>query len=143
MVYRKLTRTDGWKARLAAELDAQRLRPFQWGDNDCVLGMARRVVMALTEQDPTPEGFSPRYRSERGALKALKEMGFKDLREALSSFFDEIHPDQADAGDLALIEDGGIIGQAVGVFEGGTILVLTQDGHGRIDRGRAFTAFKV
>lgn len=143
MVQRKLTRLDNWRSRLAAELDMQRTIPFQWGKNDCVLGLARRVVIALTGKDLVPHSFAPRYRSERGAIKALKDLGFTDLQAAVGSFLPAVHPDKADIGDLALVPSEGLLGNALGVFEEGTILVLTESGHGRVPREEAILAFKV
>lgn len=138
----KLKRLPDWQARLANEMDRQRLSPFSWGVNDCAIGLARGVCMALTGQELIGD-WRGSYKTERGALRKLREAGFADLGEAVSSYLPEVPPAMADVGDLALIATDSGLGGALGVFDMSGLVVLTKEGHGRVARASALRAFKI
>lgn len=136
----ELTRLPDWRARLQAEIEAQRHAPFAWGARDCALGLAGGVVQALTGVD-LRRGWRGKYKTARGAMKALRAAGFESLGDAVASMLPEIHPSQAHVGDLALVNEGEI--GALAVFNGGVLVVLTVDGLGVRERSAAVRAFKV
>lgn len=138
----RLVRLPDWQARLASEMDAQRLRVFEWGKQDCVLGLASGAVRALTGEDLALP-WRGRYRSPRGALRLLRESGFATLGEGLAAHLPEVHPDMADVGDLALMDADGPLQAALAVFDLSGLIVLTEAGHGRLPRERALRAFKI
>lgn len=138
----RVSRLPDWRSRLALELDRQRATAFAWGRQDCVLGLAAGAVKAMTGED-LAHAWRGQYRSERGALRALRAAGHKSLGAALAALLPEIHPDQADLGDIALIASDGALGEALAVFDASGLIALTERGHGRIPRERALRAFKI
>lgn len=138
----RLTRLPNWRARFAAEMDRQRSASFTWGKSDCVLGLAGGAVMALTGADLTLD-WRGLYRSERGALRVLQTAGFASLGDALAAYLPEVHPDYADIGDLAVVGADGPLKAALGVFDAGGLIVMTNAGHGWLARERAYRAFKI
>lgn len=138
----RLTRLPDWRARFAAEMDRQRKMAFDWGRHDCVLGLAGGAVRALTGVDLTLDWVG-RYRTARGAARAMHHAGFNDLSEALAAHLPQIHPDMADIGDLALVEAEKPLGFALAVFDISGLIVMTPDGHGRQPRENARHAFKI
>lgn len=142
MVHREVGRLTDWRSRLAAEMDRQRNTPFVWGKNDCVYGMARGVVIALTGEDPLAL-WAASYKSEAGARRALKDMGFTSLEEALAAYLPKTHPDRADIGDLALVPTIGPLRYGVGVIDVSAVIVMTPTGHGFVPRDQIVAAFSV
>ncbi|RRH71989.1 DUF6950 family protein [Falsigemmobacter faecalis] len=138
----RLTRRSDWRGRLSAELDRQRRAPFAWGRQDCALGLASGAVLALTGED-LAAAWRGQYRSERGALRALRAAGHESLGAALAARLPEISPDEADLGDIALVASEGAIGEALALFDSAGLIALTEHGQGRIPRERALRAFKI
>lgn len=138
----RLIRLPDWRARFAAAMDHQRLTAFTWGQQDCVLGLAAGAVLALTGTDLTA-GWRGRYRSERGARRVLQNAGFASLSDAIVAHLPEVHPDMADIGDLAVVAAEGPLGMAVAIFDTSGLIVMTEQGHGRLPRECARRAFKI
>lgn len=138
----RLTRLPDWRARFAAEIDRQRGISFSWGKQDCVLGLAGGVVRALSGEDMTLP-WRGRYRSARGARRALRESGFASLGDAIAAHLPEVHPDFADIGDLAMIDAEGPLQAALAIFDLSGLIVLTEAGHGHLPREAARRAFKI
>lgn len=137
-----LKRRDDWHARLSAEMDRQRRLPGDWGRHDCALGLAAGVIEALTGTD-LARGYRGRYRTPSGAQKILTEAGAADLRAFVAQMLPEIHPSQANVGDIGLIAEEGPLGQALCMIDVSTLVVMTPDGHGHRPRSQLLTAFKV
>lgn len=62
-------RTTDWRSRLAAHIEANRLRPFEWGQHDCALwaASAHEVVWGVDVGEP----YRGTYSTPAGALKAM------------------------------------------------------------------------
>lgn len=137
-----MRRKAGWRSRFAAEMDRQRRNPFEWGKHDCAIGLACGAIKAITGED-LRSGWET-YSTPEGALRALKKAGFATLPDLVSSILPEHeHPSRAVIGDIGVIETDGPIGTSLCVFDGGTVIILTEDGQGRRPRDAAIRAFKV
>ena len=138
-----LTRLPEWRARFAAEMDRQRRDHFAWGTQDCALGLAAGAVEAITGAD-LRVGWRSKYKTPRGALKAIRAKGFEGLPDLVASLLPEIPPAFADVGDIGLIEaEDGALGHALCVVDASGLIVLTEAGHGRRPREDMIRAFKV
>lgn len=137
-----MTRLDDWRARLAAEMDRQRRDPFVWGKHDCAIGFAAGIVLALTGEDLAAP-YRGRYRTAKGAQKLLAEAGADTLGDFISQHFHEVHPSQARVGDLGVVPSDGPINEAICMFDASGVVVMTEQGHGRLPRDAAFRAFRV
>lgn len=137
----ELKRLPGWRGRLFAEMEARRHAGFVWGESDCAVGLASSAVHAITGVDLAAE-WRGQYSTAAGALRALREAGHETLAEAAASLLPEIHPSAANIGDVAVVPSDGEIG-AFGVFDTGTIVVMTLNGIDRLPRAAAIRAFKV
>lgn len=65
-------RFPDWPARLQALLAQRAVHPFAWGQHDCCLFVCD-AIQAITGHDPAV-GLRT-YRTERGALRVLKQHG--------------------------------------------------------------------
>lgn len=139
---KQLKRRDDWKARFAAEIDSTRHNKFEWGGFDCFLGLICGSVKAITGKDigHTVRG---RYHSEREGIEMLKGDGFKSLSAFMASVLPEIHPSQADVGDVGVVVAPGDLGEALCVIDSSSVIVLTEEGHGRRPRSDVIRAYKV
>ena len=117
-------------------------QPFKWGKHDCVRGFATRIVLALTG-DVLENVAVGEYKTQIGALRAIRRAGYEDLPELFSSFLPPIHPAMAMVGDLGLIKTESSIGYAVCVFDTSAIAVLTETGYGWRAREDAIQAYRV
>ncbi|SOC22009.1 DUF6950 family protein [Rhodobacter maris] len=135
-----VTRRADWRARLHAEIEAHRREGFAWGRRDCALGLAAGAVLAMTGED-LAAAWRGRYRSASGAARVLRAAGFDSLGDAVAAVLPEIHPSQAHVGDIAFLDEGEI--GALGIVNGGTLIVLGLDGIGPRERAAAVRAFKV
>ncbi|SNT76707.1 DUF6950 family protein [Paracoccus seriniphilus] len=137
-----LRRLDDWRARLSAELDAQRRVPFTWGSHDCAVGFACRVVEAITGEDLAAP-YRGQYDSPLGALRILRESGALTLGDFVAMHLPEINPAFARLGDLCLVPSTGPIGQGLGMVDATSLIVMTESGHGRLPRAAMIRAFRV
>jgi hypothetical protein len=89
-----------WSARFHQWLDQAAREPMEWGRTDCAL-TAAAAVEALTGKHPAP-GLVGSYKTERGALGALKRLGGLDT--LATKFLGEPLPTWklAQRGDLVL-----------------------------------------
>ena len=129
-------RLPDWRPRLVAYIEEVRARPFAYGSHDCALFVAGAVA-AMTGFDPAA-GFRGRYES---LTSGLKLMTGADHVQLVRSLFDAVPPAFAQVGDIAVIGEVGI--PALGLFEGEMILVLRDEGLGRLPRAAATKAFRV
>jgi hypothetical protein len=122
---RRRRRSD-WPERLADAVRAARSRPFVWGRHDCAL-FAFDCVLAMTGEDHLA-AFRGRYRSAKGAVRALKRIGgVKTLEELVAGILGA--PGQAQTaqrGDLVLLDTE--IGPALGVCLGARCAFAGPDG---------------
>ena len=112
-------------------------KPFRWGVADCVV-LARHDLHQLKIRTPMLKGVT--WRSELGAVKALKKSGFADLIEAVDALgFARIPPAGAWAGDLVAVPcEEGPWGAALTVAMGDGSLIGFQGGVGDFLRPAAF-----
>lgn len=73
-------------------------RVFEWGTADC-LALAAHCLRGLGHPKPTKGVL--RYRTERGAIRAMLKSGFRSLVEAVDAYgLTRIPPAMAVAGDI-------------------------------------------
>lgn len=137
-----MKRLDDWRVRLSAELDAQRRAPFAWGSHDCAIGFACRVVEAITGED-LGAPYRGKYDSPLGALRVLRDSGALTLGDFVAMHLPEIRPAFANIGDICVVPATGPIGQALGMVDFSSLVVLTEQGQGRRARGDMIRAFRV
>ncbi|MDS9468597.1 hypothetical protein RGQ15_13590 [Paracoccus sp. MBLB3053] len=138
-----LSRLPNWRARLAAEMDRQRRDPFAWGSHDCALGLAAGAIEAITGNDMAAE-WRGRYTTPLGALRVLRKAGHASFTDFVAAHLPEHdHPDQADIGDIGLVESDGPVGVALCIVDASGVIVMTETGHGRRPRSDMTRAFKV
>ena len=112
-----MTRYPDWRVRLNDYLEA-----FQPSEEvNCAL-FAAGAVVAMTGQDPLRDlgHGSPDEIHER-----IKQKGFATPRDQLKALFEEVHPNLAMIGDIALMKGRTT---TLGVVIGADIKVLRPDG---------------
>jgi hypothetical protein len=110
-----LIRREDWPERLLAYVEAQRDKPFAWGENDCALFTADGIL-AMTDVDLAAE-VRGRYTTAIGAFKILRTSGVEDLTEWLTRALGEpILPALARRGDVVMSE--GVTGPVLGLVLG-------------------------
>jgi hypothetical protein len=105
-------RFEDWPRRLDDYLREHERRPFAWGSHDCCT-FAACCVEALTGENPMRRY---RYRTERGALRALARDGGLERAVAVALAGREIPPLTAQRGDVVLFTYQGqpVVGVCVG-----------------------------
>lgn len=126
-----------WRLRLRAYL-AEADRPFEWGTHDCG-AFAGGAVAAMTGANPHDE-VAGRYRTARGAARALRRAGYGDHIALAAAHLDEVAPKAARFGDIAMVDGEG--GPALGVVTGAHIAVLTPQGRGVVPLSEAKRVFR-
>ncbi|MCM2472160.1 hypothetical protein HGO38_01545 [Rhizobium sp. CG5] len=138
-----LIRLPDWRARFDAQCDRMRLQPFSWADNDCAIGLAGNLVLALTGVDVVA-AYRGRYSTRVGAIRCLRGSGFATLGDLVASLLPEhAHASMARVGDIVALPDDGPFSHGLGVVNGERVFVLTDAGFGTVDRAQAVRAFKV
>lgn len=100
-----MNRRHDWPERLAAVMADRARSPFAWGSNDCAL-FAADCAQAMTGED-LAAAFRGRYRTARGAARALRRAGYADLPALLTAWLgDPIRPTLAQRGDVVEIATG-------------------------------------
>lgn len=99
----EVIRYRDWQSRLAQYLAGREAMPFEWGSNDCAMFVCS-AIEAISGFDP---GHAVRgYGNEREAARIVKSLGgMPGVGHHL--FGQEIHPMQAQVGDVGLIEIDG------------------------------------
>lgn len=105
-------RLPDWEVRLAAYLEALRLRRFAWGEHDCCT-FAAGAVAAMTAVDPMAE-FRGRYTTAIGSARALRRYGAGTLAATLDIKFERISHALAQRGDIVMSH--GLLGIGWGSF---------------------------
>lgn len=134
-----MNRTDGWRGRLEAHVEAHRRAPFAFGRHDCGL-FAAGAVEAMTGTDPAAE-MRGRYQTMAGALRKIRAAGFADHIDMVAGLFEEVHPAFAQVGDLAAVDGDGA--PAIGVVGGGHVFVPRETGLGVVPLTDARRAWRV
>lgn len=134
-------RRKDWAARLNAYLQEVASQPYDDATHNCGTFVAG-AVEAMTGQDfagPYTDG----VKTLKGQIARLKRAGFETHADLAASLFDEIHPSQARAGDLAAFATDDPLGIALGVVNGERAFVLRPDGIGTLETLTAARAFRV
>ncbi len=136
-----MDRRPDWQPRLDAALRAAAARPFAWGRHDCAL-FACDCIAAMTGEDPAAR-FRGRYRTARGAARALRRIGGARNLGGLATrvLGAPFPPAFARRGDLAEVEAGA--GPALGVVLGRTVALVAPEGLVRVRLDRARRAWRV
>ena len=102
-----MRRYEDWPDRLVCFLADRDRTPLKWGTSDCSL-FACDAINAMNGSDPG-HWFRGKYTTKRQAFKLLKQFGGGGLIETTERVmkemqYEEIKPDQANSGDLVLID---------------------------------------
>lgn len=130
-----MTRVRDWRKRLSDTIEARRRMPFS-DQNNC----AEFVAQALTAMGGPDILASVRgkYRTIPEGLVLLRQQGHDGLCGLLASFFAEIPPALATAGDIACVAD-----DAIGIVNGERVTVMSEQGLGTVARTDMKRAFRV
>lgn len=96
-----MNRLDGWADRLLEVVELHRAAPFVWGRTDCAM-LFRHCAQVCTGVDPLAD-LSPWY-SRASAARALLRAGHRTAIDLVAARFVEIHPAQAQRGDVGFCE---------------------------------------
>jgi hypothetical protein len=122
----KLERLPDWEDRLTAYIQTIADTPFEWGWNDCLMFVAG-AIDAVTGQDPADE-HRGQYRSQTGAVRYLKKLGFDSPEACLDALFERVPAAFARRGDVVLAED------CAGLCMGNLALFLGENNGGGFER---------
>lgn len=137
-----MKRRPDWRPRLHETVEARRRVPFSFKAGvDCAL-FAAACVEAMTGVD-LADGYRGRYTTEVGALRVIRNGGFADLADLVTSMLEEIPPARARAGDIAFVPDDSPFGGALGIVIGEQVACLAADGVGAVPRTLMTRAFRV
>lgn len=107
-----MMRHPDWERLLGEYIASKSAVVFEHGTNDCAL-FAAGAVLAMTGDDPA-KAFRGRYRSQAGAVRALRQIGAGDLESTIDGMFEGKPPAFAQRGDL--IWNGEAVGVCAGAF---------------------------
>lgn len=105
-----MMRVTDWEARLYAFMDARRVMPFAWAQNDCATFAADAVEAITGERLAIPQADTP-----EAYARLLRDQGsLRSMAEALLG--DAIAPAYAQRGDVVLLvlDDRETLGVCVG-----------------------------
>lgn len=138
MIYRK----PEWRTKLIESIETHRRRPFSWETGaDCAMFVADGVL-AMTGVD-LARGYRGSYYSASSALLKLQREGFDRLIDLVAHHFDEVHPSQANVGDIAAMVTDDEFGHSIGFVMGERVSVRAQRGIGSFPRDKIHKAFRV
>ncbi len=139
----ELQRKDLWVSAYHAAIEEVRRTPFSWSSHDCVVGLAARVVLAITGIDLAAQ-WRGQYDDAISAYRVLQELGCSTVADLAANFLPEYeHQAQAHLGDIAAIPTDTLFGHVLGVFNGENVAVLTEQGLGWYPRRAVTRAFRV
>lgn len=141
-----MKRRHDWYTRYVAFIEEMRQKPFKWGDADCGPAWVGQVVEVITDQPNPVAHLTGKYRSARGALRVMRDMGYADLREAASDILGKPyqHPSTGAIGDIALIKnEAGGFGYSFGIVNGERVFFRREDGIGTVDLLETECIFKL
>jgi hypothetical protein len=138
-----MKRLPDWRARFERTVDELRARPFDWSQqHDCFVGLVAPLVAAVTGAD-VAQAYRGRYASMRGAVRVMRNDGFKNLADLVATILPEQHPSMAKIGDIVAIPVDDPFGFSLGVVNGERVFVLRPDMAGTVDLLQSTRAFKV
>lgn len=134
-------RKADWEKRLMITIAAHKAAPFKWGVSDCAL-FAADCVEAMTGIDYA-EDFRNRYKTEKGAAKALKRYGEGDLVSTVEKYLNRVPGglNYAQRGDVVAAETEA--GVALGICLGTTSVFKTPDGVIGLPTSQCIAAWRV
>lgn len=138
----RLSRRDDWRGRFAEEMEKQRREAFAWGTQDCAIGLVAGAIESITGVD-LAEQYRGKYDGPFGAVRILRDSGSLTLGDFAAKHLPEIHPSQARIGDIGIVAADGPIGEAFCIFDASSVIVMTEQGHGRLPRADVLRAFRV
>lgn len=138
-----MTRLRDWRNRYNDTIDAIRANPFAWGENDCLTGLVIPVVTAIVGNSAGLYKYYKGYKTQRGALGAMKKAGYANLADGLAAHFPEIHPSECRVGDLVALPTDDGFGYALGVVNGDRVFVMLERSLGTRSLMEVERAFKV
>ena len=102
-----MRRYADWPDKLISFITKRDRTPLEWGKSDCSL-FACDAINAMNGSDPG-HWFRGKYTTKKQAFKLLKQFGGGGLVETTERVmkemqYEEIKPDQANSGDLVLID---------------------------------------
>lgn len=136
-----LARFPDWPERLDAVVSEHSTADFAWGRYDCAT-LWIDVVAALTGVDPSSE--FQRWRTQHGALRALKARGFDSVSAYVDGILPRVAAAKASRGDLAFPADawlGPLTSPAV--VMGAEAVSRSPQGWVAIPRARLVTFYRV
>lgn len=139
-----LKRLPDWRARFEEACDKMKYDPFVWEKNDCAIGLAGNIVLAITGTDVVT-AYRGKYSSAESGFKLMRKSGFENLGDMVASIIPE-YPEgasRAKIGDIVAQKIDTPFGWALGVVNGERVFVLTEEGHGTKDLLDFTRAFKV
>lgn len=132
----KIQRHRDWQSRIAGFVTSREREPFAWGSNDCALFVCDGIK-AISDHDPAADVRG--YSTEKGAARVVKRLG--GMRGIGGSRFgEEIHPMQAQVGDVGLVEVDGR--ESFALCGGAFWLSPGPEGLVRLDIGVAVMAWR-
>ena len=138
----EIKRIEKWREPFSDTVDSLYREPFKWGENDCAIGLVRKLIIATTGKDLAKE-YEGTYLDAKTGFRVMKKAGFDNLADLVASILPEIHLSQAKIGDIAAIATDDGFGYALGVVNGERVIVLTEKGIGSVDIFNAARFFKV
>jgi hypothetical protein len=125
-------RLADWEQRLHAFVAAAHDQPHAYGAHDCVGGLAAGVIEAVTGED-LGRAHRGKYRTEAGAIRYLKRLGFDSPQALLEHHLEEKPIGFAQRGDLVLVPGNQVPGSPEGwalpaVCYGYVALAIGSDG---------------
>ena len=130
-----LKRIEGWEGRLADFVAQACSQTFVWGAFDCCL-MPCDGVREITGSDPAAS-LRGLYKTERGALRALRRFSGAGLTEAAEKIAADLGAPEvglgfAGRGDVVLVTDPALVrpvfGGFLGLCLGRDVAVMTPEG---------------
>jgi hypothetical protein len=130
-------RVEDWQERLWAYIDVAKGQPFVWGQRDCATWVAD-WRHAVTGQDAA-RAWRGRYKTERGALRAIRRAGFSDMADWVDSIAGGRLPSPllAQRGDVAMVQG------ALGIVVGSRVAALSPQGVVMLPLSDAVAAWRV
>lgn len=95
-------RQAGWDRAYAEVMERALAEPFAWGVSDC-LTVPADLCDAMCGRNPFPAKLR-RYRTELGAAKLMRSLGFETVEDALTAVFPPIPILRARRGDCGVLE---------------------------------------
>lgn len=118
-----------WAVAFIQFTQSQKLTPFAWGSNDCVM-FAADAVLLMTDVDPA-KASRGKYKTETGAKKHLKA-AYGSLEEAWDGKLERLdNINFVQNGDVVLFD--GELGKTSGIYWNGGVFAPTMEGVRFID----------